>query len=318
MGNGNLDVSTLVQIDGEPGDLLRRDAAGYWNALQRDFRRAMGHGIAVREAYRPLGVQIGYFVTRYTKTSRNTGLWYDGSYWVKKAGVPAAARPGTSKHGDGLAVDVNVDSFNSAAYRWLAANAGRYGFGNNQGRNDGEPWHWVFGETRPTVSPAGVSSQPIDNDGNDMADISEEQMNRIAQKAAETTWKIALRNEVDGATREAGTLLGNIEKAISLVPSRVLTAPVARAGEFNDDGSPKYTELGAWIGFGQKFVDYIVAEVRGTASARPDLDEAELGEAIAAKLAPIVAASVGKLTDAEVDALAAAVVNEQARRLTKS
>jgi hypothetical protein len=165
MANGQLDISQLSQIDGEPGDLLRADACGYWNALQRDFRHAMGYGIQVREAYRPLGTQIGYFVTRYTKTSRNTGLYYDGTFWVKKPGVPAAARPGTSKHGDGLAVDVNVDSFTSPAYRWLAANAGRYGFGNNQGRNDGEPWHWVFGETRPTINiaPAGLNTQEIDD-----------------------------------------------------------------------------------------------------------------------------------------------------------
>jgi hypothetical protein len=184
MVNGTLDTSTLVQIDGEPGDLLRRDAAGYWNALQRDFRRDMGFGLGVREAYRPLAVQIGYFVTRYSKTSRNTGLYYDGSYWVKKAGVPAAARPGTSKHGDGLAVDAAIDSFTSPAYRWLAANAGRYGFGNNQGKNDGEPWHWVFGETRPSVAPAALDTEEID------MPITNDEIERIAQNV----WNVAREN----------------------------------------------------------------------------------------------------------------------------
>lgn len=56
--------------------------------------------------------------------------------------VPTA-RPGRSMHETGLAVDFTyrgsvVNSRSSPAYRWLAANAARYGFYNLPS----EPWHW--------------------------------------------------------------------------------------------------------------------------------------------------------------------------------
>ncbi len=52
---------------------------------------------------------------------------------------PPTARPGTSQHELGLAIDFsNCSSRGSACYRWLAANASRFGFYNLPS----EPWHW--------------------------------------------------------------------------------------------------------------------------------------------------------------------------------
>jgi LAS superfamily LD-carboxypeptidase LdcB len=56
---------------------------------------------------------------------------------------PPTARPGASKHEQGLAVDLSwngsvINSRSSPAFAWLAANAGRYGFANLPS----EPWHW--------------------------------------------------------------------------------------------------------------------------------------------------------------------------------
>jgi hypothetical protein len=55
---------------------------------------------------------------------------------------PPTAPPGSSMHERGLAVDFTDPQWpltsGSAAYRWLAANAGRFGFVNLPG----EPWHW--------------------------------------------------------------------------------------------------------------------------------------------------------------------------------
>lgn len=55
---------------------------------------------------------------------------------------PPTARPGTSNHEDGLAVDFHVDGatlrHGTRAFDWLAANAARYGFHNLPS----ESWHW--------------------------------------------------------------------------------------------------------------------------------------------------------------------------------
>jgi LAS superfamily LD-carboxypeptidase LdcB len=56
---------------------------------------------------------------------------------------PPTAIPGSSMHERGLAVDLTVNgsaitSRDSAAFRWLAANAARFGFYNLPS----ELWHW--------------------------------------------------------------------------------------------------------------------------------------------------------------------------------
>ncbi len=52
-----------------------------------------------------------------------------------------AARPGYSNHQGGLSADISTGSYSSRTYRWLAANARRYGFVNDV---RGEPWHWTY------------------------------------------------------------------------------------------------------------------------------------------------------------------------------
>jgi hypothetical protein len=56
---------------------------------------------------------------------------------------PPTARPGTSMHEVGLAIDFEwngaaITSHSNPGYRWLAANASRFGFYNYPP----EPWHW--------------------------------------------------------------------------------------------------------------------------------------------------------------------------------
>ncbi|MBI5517672.1 MAG: D-alanyl-D-alanine carboxypeptidase family protein [Deltaproteobacteria bacterium] len=64
--------------------------------------------------------------------------------WQKPASqcVPPTARPGRSNHERGLAIDFRGVSGRMTradpAYRWLAANAARFGFKNLPS----EPWHW--------------------------------------------------------------------------------------------------------------------------------------------------------------------------------
>jgi len=59
---------------------------------------------------------------------------------------PPTARPGASKHEQGLAIDFSwngsiINSRSSPAFQWLAANAGGFGFANLPS----EPWHWSMG-----------------------------------------------------------------------------------------------------------------------------------------------------------------------------
>jgi LAS superfamily LD-carboxypeptidase LdcB len=52
---------------------------------------------------------------------------------------PPTARPGSSLHEQGLAVDfVNCSSHSTACYQWLNGHASGYGFFNLPS----EPWHW--------------------------------------------------------------------------------------------------------------------------------------------------------------------------------
>ena len=56
---------------------------------------------------------------------------------------PPTARPGSSMHEKGLAIDFTydgsfIDTHSSPGYLWLAANAARFGFANLPS----EPWHW--------------------------------------------------------------------------------------------------------------------------------------------------------------------------------
>ena len=61
-----------------------------------------------------------------------------------------AAIPGTSNHGWGVAVDLcgGAQSFGTATYAWLKANAPRFGWHHpswaEPGGSKPEPWHWEY------------------------------------------------------------------------------------------------------------------------------------------------------------------------------
>ena len=73
-------------------------------------------------------------------------------YRVKAERGCFAARPGTSEHGWGLAVDLcdGVEPGSaSVSYQWMRANAPRYGWENPTwalpgGGGPYEPWHWEY------------------------------------------------------------------------------------------------------------------------------------------------------------------------------
>lgn len=77
----------------------------------------------------------------WRSSERQQELW-DAHNCDSGCSVPTA-RPGSSMHEQGLAIDFTsngqtIQSRSSSAFQWLDANAGRYGFQNLPS----EPWHW--------------------------------------------------------------------------------------------------------------------------------------------------------------------------------
>lgn len=146
--NGELDAHLLVPVE---GDQMHHLAARSWRAMQAAATRDRVRIAVGADAYRPLATQEAIFVRRY----RTVPVWvptarkWNGQWWVKKRGEDAAAVPGTSNHGWGLAVDVDeCSSENTPACRWLKAFAKGYGW---SAEIQSEAWHWraVHGDRLP-------------------------------------------------------------------------------------------------------------------------------------------------------------------------
>jgi hypothetical protein len=93
--------------------------------------------ITIGTGFRSSADQRTMFLSRYSKTSEKTGVYWDGSYWKKHAGVPDAAPPGMSMHELGLAVDLNYPT--KADEEWFMRNASRFGLKTIS--SIAEPWH---------------------------------------------------------------------------------------------------------------------------------------------------------------------------------
>lgn len=125
--NGFIPRAALCRI-GVGQHLLRCDAAAAFTVLTGAYAAAFGREACVTDSYRTFAGQVGLYRSK-----------------------PAlAAVPGTSNHGWGMAVDLcgGAQSFATAEYAWLVANAPRLGWSNphwaRRGQGREEPWHWEF------------------------------------------------------------------------------------------------------------------------------------------------------------------------------
>ena len=127
--NGQLGDDELCPIG--DGHLLRADAAATYVAMNAAYVAAFGEPVCITDSYRSYGSQ-------------------QSLYWQKPN---LAARPGTSNHGWGLAVDLfcGVDDYSSAQHDWLDEHGDEYGWVNPEWARAGgsrpEPWHWEFEPT---------------------------------------------------------------------------------------------------------------------------------------------------------------------------
>jgi hypothetical protein len=123
--DGFIPSSQLCSITG--GGRLRPDAAVAFDKMSQAYKRVFGTNICVSDSYRSYTEQVRLFRQRPS----------------------LAAVPGTSNHGWGLALDLGcgVQSSRSSQYRWMVANAGRFGWVHPAWavHDPFEPWHWEFG-----------------------------------------------------------------------------------------------------------------------------------------------------------------------------
>src|SRR5690606_30156675 len=108
--NGNLPKKFRKTLAGQSNAYLRSDAADAWNAAREEALKETGVLLTVRGWDRTISEQRKFFLQRYEPRSSGSGpygdvRWYNGKRYVRVRGA-AAAIPGTSNHGLGLAVDV--------------------------------------------------------------------------------------------------------------------------------------------------------------------------------------------------------------------
>lgn len=125
--NGKLDDHALCDL-WQAGESLQPAAAVSLSALNESFRATFGRDLCLVASYRSLSEQ----------------------YAVKSNRGSFAARPGTSMHGWGLAIDLcSKETGNRDVYRWLNENGPLYGWQNppwakRGGSGSYEPWHFEY------------------------------------------------------------------------------------------------------------------------------------------------------------------------------
>jgi len=189
--NGRLTPTLLHAVPALSGGvdarLLEPTARG-WAAFQQAAFDA-GFGLVVQyqtNAYRPYADQARIFRERYIPHS----TWlpgrkrWEGKWWSKRSGVAAAAVPGTSNHGWGLAVDVSerVDgrlvSLTQPALKWMTAHAHLYGF---SWELTSEPWHirWYVGDHIPQAVLNYEAAHSYVLEGDEMKQVNDTNKGRL-------------------------------------------------------------------------------------------------------------------------------------------
>lgn len=153
--NGKLPSSILEPI-GMGRFVMVREAARAHRALMKKAKRDGIRLWTSGSPYRSYEGQVDLFKRRYDKTPKpapwRKEFWQGEWWWLKKnrfgRPVAGAAKPGTSNHGKGCAIDwarknslgVTV-SLDEKTLIWLKNNAPNFGFFNTV---KSENWHWCW------------------------------------------------------------------------------------------------------------------------------------------------------------------------------
>ena len=124
------------------GVILLKDAAADFNNMAQAYFKETGNKLGITDGLRSYAGQV--------KAKQK---------WIALGKPGNAADPGTSNHGFGVAVDLAAPGilpieFGSETFKWLSANAPRYGWIHpawaREGGSKPEPWHWEW-KNRNTV-----------------------------------------------------------------------------------------------------------------------------------------------------------------------
>lgn len=158
-----INLSDCRGLETAPGFSLRPDAAIGWDRAVRKY----GKTVLLSGAWRSYEIQVSLFKARYapgrTSPYGDYRVWPvslggDGRVWGRFTGA-AAAVPGTSNHGGGVAVDVKTSrstgdakyptavvftSFGDADRLEFLRVAQEFGWDDAEGRSVGELWHLTY------------------------------------------------------------------------------------------------------------------------------------------------------------------------------
>lgn len=129
----------LVTISTNPPRQLSAAAGASYNRCVDDGLPRGG----INSAYRSVAAQEAIFFSRYRVQWTGSGpfgdvKWYQGKRYVRYRGLPVA-KPGTSDHNKGNAIDVSVGT---VQYEWLMAHGEYHGWYRPLPKSD--PVHWVY------------------------------------------------------------------------------------------------------------------------------------------------------------------------------
>lgn len=139
-------MGKLVYVDGQP---VARGTAQAFYKLRAAFKKATGYNLLVTSGYRSYAQQKSLY-----------DRWKAGTFHA-----PSVARPGTSRHENGRALDLRdsgsspgVTVAGNARSNWMRSNSHRYGFIAN-GYSFREPWHFEY-QGDPWASTSTTTSTP--------------------------------------------------------------------------------------------------------------------------------------------------------------
>jgi len=127
------DTSALRQLDGNPDERLFGVAAVRFNDMHR---AAAADGITLT------------VISAWRSNARQAQLYKRLGGYNSKSNPQGAAKPGTSNHERGKAIDIDRHT-DPRVVPWLRANAGTFGFVNDVAS---EPWHWTYSGTSMDVA----------------------------------------------------------------------------------------------------------------------------------------------------------------------